>query len=80
MYRIMRSREVIVASPPYFSFKAGMSNRRGIERFSPELVCIEAAAEQKAILRYFAENGYERIDRYLKFDFANWYFRPRDER
>ena len=51
-----------------------------IERFSPELVCIEAAADQEAILRYFAENGYERIDRYLKFDFANWYFRPRDER
>jgi FkbM family methyltransferase len=51
-----------------------------IARFSPELICIEASAEPEALLRYFAENGYERIDQYLEYDYANWYFRPSDGR
>ena len=51
-----------------------------IERFAPELVCIEASGDKEAILAYFAEHGYERIDRYLEFDVMNWYFKPRPGR
>lgn len=49
-----------------------------IERFGPELVCIEAPAEPDAVLGYFDEHGYERIDRYLEHDTVNWYFQPRE--
>lgn len=49
-----------------------------IERFRPELVCIEASrAVREPISKYFAEHGYERIDEYLPLDSVNWYFRPR---
>ena len=49
-----------------------------IERFRPDLVCIEASPSvREPILAYFAEHGYERIDRYLERDQINWYFRPR---
>jgi len=49
-----------------------------IERFRPELVCIEASPSmQEAILAYFHAHGYERIDRYLAADSVNWYFEPR---
>jgi FkbM family methyltransferase len=49
-----------------------------IERFRPELVCIEASPSvREPILAYFAEHGYERIERYLERDEINWYFRPR---
>jgi FkbM family methyltransferase len=49
-----------------------------IERFRPELVCIEASASiQEAILAYFHAHGYERVDRYLAADSVNWYFQPR---
>ena len=51
-----------------------------IERFAPELVCIEASGKLEAILGYFTQHGYERIDRYLEFDVMNWYFQPRPER
>ena len=48
-----------------------------IERFRPELVCIEASASiLDQLLSYFAEHGYERIDAYLEYDSVNWYFRP----
>lgn len=50
-----------------------------IERFRPELVCIEAPREPSEILGYFDAHGYERIDRYLEYDHVNWYFRPRGE-
>jgi FkbM family methyltransferase len=50
-----------------------------IERFRPELVCVEAALEnQDALLAYFGRHGYERIERYLAHDARNWYFRPRE--
>jgi hypothetical protein len=50
-----------------------------IERFRPELVCIEASPSiQQALLDYFTKHGYERIDRYLEADSVNWYFQPRD--
>jgi FkbM family methyltransferase len=49
-----------------------------IERFRPELVCIEASPSiREALLAYFGAHGYERIDRYLAADSINWYFRPR---
>ena len=49
-----------------------------IERFRPELVCIEATLTVRdAIKAYFEAHGYERIDAYLKLDPGNWYYRPR---
>ena len=49
-----------------------------IERFRPELVCIEASPSiREQLLAYFDAHGYERIDRYLEADPINWYFRPR---
>lgn len=48
-----------------------------IDRFAPELVCVEAfPTVQAQLLAYFEAHGYERIDAYLEHD-ANWYFRPK---
>ena len=51
-----------------------------IERFRPRLVCVEAHTNgepgEQALLRYFGEHGYARIDHYLAYELANWYFRP----
>ena len=48
-----------------------------IERFRPELVCIEVGQRtRERLLAYFSAHGYERIDAYLAFDDHNWYFRP----
>ncbi|MAJ61166.1 MAG: hypothetical protein CBC48_15095 [bacterium TMED88] len=47
-----------------------------IERFAPELVCIEAPQNPEPILDYFEKHGYRRIDRYQEFDRVNWYFQP----
>ncbi|PIQ86102.1 MAG: hypothetical protein COV73_05070 [Candidatus Omnitrophica bacterium CG11_big_fil_rev_8_21_14_0_20_43_6] len=50
-----------------------------IKRFKPGLVCIEVRPETSdKILDYFARYGYERIDKYLKYDGLNWYFKPKD--
>lgn len=48
-----------------------------IQRFKPDLVCIEAGNEtvRAFIAHYFPEHGYERIDEYLKHDTVNWYYR-----
>ena len=49
-----------------------------IERFQPELACIEAKpANREAILKYFAKHGYQRIERYLEYDPMNYYFAPK---
>jgi len=49
-----------------------------IQRFKPELVCIEKGEITKtAISEYFSRNGYERTDKYLMYDSVNWYFRPK---
>ncbi len=59
-----------------------------IDRFRPELVCIEAhRAVREPILRYFTDHGYERIEVYRKYDRTkylhkgigelNWYFTPK---
>lgn len=48
-----------------------------IDRFRPELVCIEAHEPVRAaILEYFTRHGYRRLDRYLARDRVNWYFTP----
>lgn len=48
-----------------------------IERFKPELVCIEASKSIRTeIQAYFAAHGYERIDKYLDYDMVNWYYAP----
>jgi len=48
-----------------------------IERFKPELVCIEASKSIRTeIQAYFAAHGYERIDKYLAYDMVNWYYAP----
>ncbi len=49
-----------------------------IERFAPRLVCIEmheGAENQDFIEDYFTKHGYQRIDEYLPYDHANWYYR-----
>jgi FkbM family methyltransferase len=48
-----------------------------IERFKPELVCIEAEWNRAKILDYFSRHNYERIYKYLNYDKHNWYFRPK---
>jgi FkbM family methyltransferase len=49
-----------------------------IKRFRPALACVETKpANRDTITRYFADNGYERLDRYLEHDTVNWYFAPR---
>ena len=51
-----------------------------IERFKPELVCIEVATPIRTqLLEYFTRHGYERIDKYKKYDRVNWYFRPKKD-
>ena len=43
-----------------------------IDRFKPELVCIEVHAQARApVTEYFAAEGYERIERYDEYDFAS---------
>jgi hypothetical protein len=50
-----------------------------IERFRPELVCIEVSPSTlEPISAYFAEHGYVRIEEYGEHDSVNWYFRPGD--
>jgi FkbM family methyltransferase len=49
-----------------------------IERFRPALACVEAKpANRDAIKRYFAEHGYEQLERYLEHDTVNYYFAPK---
>jgi FkbM family methyltransferase len=49
-----------------------------VERFRPELACIEAKPVNRAgILKYFADHGYVKVDRYQKYDRTNYYFAPR---
>ena len=47
-----------------------------IERFQPELVCIEGGPVRGDAYRaYFGPRGYELIERYREYDKINWYFR-----
>ena len=46
-----------------------------IQKYRPELVCIEAyRPDRPEILAWFEERGYRRIERYLEHDQLNWYF------
>jgi len=47
-----------------------------IDRFKPELVCIETNSNKDKILFFFVEHRYHRIDAYLIYDKENWYFTP----
>ena len=48
-----------------------------IKRFRPELVHVEAHKKNhETLMKYFEENDYERIEAYMKYDYANWYFTP----
>lgn len=51
-----------------------------IERFRPELVCIEGRWSENAptIRSYFEAHGYELIEEYNEYEKANWYFRSSD--
>jgi FkbM family methyltransferase len=50
-----------------------------IDRFRPELVCIEAHPEvRQQILEYFAAHGYVLVGKYLRVDPHNLYFQPFD--
>jgi FkbM family methyltransferase len=49
-----------------------------IERFKPELVCIEAHPQvRQQIIDYFNDHGYVLVGKYLRLDPNNLYFRPR---
>jgi hypothetical protein len=49
-----------------------------IERFKPELVCIEAFGPVRDdIADYFERHDYEPIEKYREFDDLNWYFAPK---
>jgi len=48
-----------------------------IERFKPELVCIEVHAPARIpVTEYFESKGYRRLPQYDAYDFANYYFTP----
>jgi hypothetical protein len=50
-----------------------------IERFSPELVCIEVfPLIRDQIAGYFERHGYERIQKYIPYDEINWYYAPKE--
>jgi len=57
-----------------------------IERFRPQLVCIESGRRDdgsrdeeynRRLVAWFAERGYLRLERYDAYDEYNWYFTPR---
>jgi FkbM family methyltransferase len=51
-----------------------------IDRFRPELVCVEAKPQNREFLKqYFADHGYVQLERYLEHDQTNYYFTPRSE-
>jgi FkbM family methyltransferase len=47
-----------------------------IQRFKPDLCCVEGV-NRPEVREYFESNGYELIEKYLKADKINWYFRPK---
>ena len=48
-----------------------------IQRYRPELVHIEVhKRNREKLMKYFVDNGYERIDEYLPYELVNWYFKP----
>lgn len=48
-----------------------------IERFKPELVCIEGGGDE--LNNYFLSHNYEHIDKYSKYDNINQYYKPKNK-
>jgi len=49
-----------------------------INRYKPELLCVEASPHHRdKIVSWFADHGYEQIDKYLEYDKVNLYFRQK---
>ena len=49
-----------------------------IERFQPDLVCIERAQDDiKEVLAYFEAHHYKMLEEYKPLDISNWYFVPK---
>ena len=49
-----------------------------VERFRPDLVCIEVAqANRDFVAKYFARHGYDRLEKYEPYDALNQYYAPR---
>ena len=49
-----------------------------IDRFKPELFCIEAKPRyRKKIIEHLEAHGYARLERYAEHDPMNYYFAPR---
>lgn len=52
-----------------------------IDRYRPELVCIEVhALAREPVTQYFESHGYRRLDEYIEHDGANYYFTPVESR
>lgn len=52
-----------------------------IERYRPELVCIEVHSRARdPVTAYFESHGYRRLEEYEAFDIANYYFTPIETR
>ena len=54
----------------------GALNGFDIQRYKPDLCAVEAV-KPELVKAYFAANGYELIEKYLKVDKINLYFRPK---
>lgn len=59
---------------------AGLLALRGfdIQKYKPELLCVEPVEDKAGLLAYFRERGYRWRRDFLKYDFGNWYFEPTD--
>jgi FkbM family methyltransferase len=52
-----------------------------VERFRPELAIVEIhSTTREAVMAFFRSHGYHPIDRYIEFDYANYYFTRDPER
>jgi FkbM family methyltransferase len=48
-----------------------------IDRYKPQLACVEAKPENREkLMKYFADHGYRRLKRYIAYDSVNYYFAP----
>jgi hypothetical protein len=47
-----------------------------IEKYRPQLVCIEKGGQEEFIQSYFTDHHYERIEKYRRYDYVNWYYAP----
>jgi len=58
-------------------FELAALNGFDIQKYRPDLVCVEIQKELGARLQeYFARNNYRLVEAYIPFDQFNWYFAP----